>query len=230
MYCRSCGKELENNALFCPFCGAKTETMIVALTQAKCTNCGAPLQVDPSKATALCPFCQHEYIVQQAIQNYAISVMNAQMHIQNANVHVNSGQDFDSLVKNGRDCDSVGRIREAINYYKRALDYRPMDSFLISRLHLLQNASYYSTKYAGGRWLELHLDALISRTASGEFLYAIPLNQIWSCEYVKGVFSEKCVVTQVGVQAPYEYKVADAQQLTYAIQAAMVGYYPALDM
>lgn len=40
------------------------------LVSAKCTQCGAPLKVDPTKETAVCPFCKTEYYTEKAINNY----------------------------------------------------------------------------------------------------------------------------------------------------------------
>ncbi len=44
------------------------------LTNAKCTNCGGSLQVDSTKKAAICPFCNEAYIVEEAINNYNISI------------------------------------------------------------------------------------------------------------------------------------------------------------
>lgn len=38
--------------------------------QAKCTNCGANLEVDRDKDAAICPYCNSAYIVEKAINNY----------------------------------------------------------------------------------------------------------------------------------------------------------------
>ena len=38
--------------------------------QAKCTNCGANLEVDNSKDAAICPYCHTPYVVEKAINNY----------------------------------------------------------------------------------------------------------------------------------------------------------------
>lgn len=43
------------------------------LAKAKCTNCGANLEVDNSKDAAICPYCQTAYIVEKAINNYTIT-------------------------------------------------------------------------------------------------------------------------------------------------------------
>ena len=43
------------------------------LINAKCTNCGANLEVDNAKDAAICPFCHSAYIVQKAINNYNVT-------------------------------------------------------------------------------------------------------------------------------------------------------------
>ena len=40
------------------------------LVNAKCTNCGANLQVDNTKDAAICQHCGSAYIVEKAINNY----------------------------------------------------------------------------------------------------------------------------------------------------------------
>lgn len=43
------------------------------LVQAKCTNCGAALNVDDSKEAMVCQFCGEAFIVEKAINNYNIT-------------------------------------------------------------------------------------------------------------------------------------------------------------
>lgn len=45
----------------------------MALVQAKCTNCGANLEVDNSKDAAICQACGTPFIVEKAINNYNIT-------------------------------------------------------------------------------------------------------------------------------------------------------------
>ena len=40
------------------------------LVEAKCTNCGAALSVDPAKDAAVCPYCGSAFIVDKAVTNY----------------------------------------------------------------------------------------------------------------------------------------------------------------
>lgn len=43
------------------------------LVNAKCTNCGAPLEVDHAKDAAVCSYCGSAFIVEKAINSYNIS-------------------------------------------------------------------------------------------------------------------------------------------------------------
>ena len=64
MFCNSCGAEIAEGSSFCSSCGAKiikSENKQM-LAHAKCTSCGAGLQVDPNLETAICPFCGDAYI------------------------------------------------------------------------------------------------------------------------------------------------------------------------
>lgn len=45
------------------------------LVPAKCTNCGASLQIDNTQQAAICPYCHSAYVVQQAINNYNYNVI-----------------------------------------------------------------------------------------------------------------------------------------------------------
>lgn len=51
------------------------------LVSARCTSCGASLEVDSVKDAAICPYCNTAYIVEKAIQSYSITNHN--------NIHAN---------------------------------------------------------------------------------------------------------------------------------------------
>lgn len=57
----------------------------MAFVAAKCTSCGGTLQVDNSKKAAICPYCGSAYVVQDAVNNYMMSVQN--LHADVVNVH-----------------------------------------------------------------------------------------------------------------------------------------------
>ena len=62
------------------------------IVQAKCTNCGASLQVDNSKEAAVCPYCDTAYIVEKAINNYHIT---NQIQANVVNIYGGQQQDFE---------------------------------------------------------------------------------------------------------------------------------------
>ena len=61
------------------------------LVNAKCTNCGANLQVDNTKDAAICQYCGSAYIVEKAINNYnTVNNINANV----VNIYGGSSADF----------------------------------------------------------------------------------------------------------------------------------------
>ena len=66
------------------------------LIQAKCTNCGANLEVDSSKDAAICPYCKAPYIVEKAINHY-----NTTNHIHADVVNMYGGANSDFVIRAG---------------------------------------------------------------------------------------------------------------------------------
>ncbi len=66
------------------------------LVQAKCTNCGANLELDNTKDNAVCPFCGTPYIVEKAINNY-----NVTNNIKADVVNVYGGNSADFVIRAG---------------------------------------------------------------------------------------------------------------------------------
>ena len=44
------------------------------LVKAKCTECGAPIEVNPNAEKLICRYCGNEFIVEKAINNYNVSI------------------------------------------------------------------------------------------------------------------------------------------------------------
>ena len=51
MLCKNCGREIDENASFCPYCGHRNSTT----TTVFCQNCGKPI----SAQADICPHCLH---------------------------------------------------------------------------------------------------------------------------------------------------------------------------
>ncbi len=60
------------------------------IVNAKCTNCGANLEVDNTKDAAICRYCGSAFVVAKAINNYLLSENSAQ----NSTVHSSDISDF----------------------------------------------------------------------------------------------------------------------------------------
>ena len=59
------------------------------IVPAKCTNCGADLQVDNMQQTAICPYCGCNFLIVQAINNYNYTYnTNIVNNIANANINI----------------------------------------------------------------------------------------------------------------------------------------------
>ena len=63
---------------------------------AKCTNCGASLEVDNTKDAAICPHCGSAFIVEKAINNY-----NTTNHISADTVNIYGGNGADFVIRAG---------------------------------------------------------------------------------------------------------------------------------
>ena len=57
----------------------------MSLVLAKCTNCGANIEVDPVTEAGICQHCGSAYITQKAIVNYNTSVIN-----NNTEIHIDA--------------------------------------------------------------------------------------------------------------------------------------------
>ena len=66
------------------------------LVQAKCTNCGANLEIDNTLDAAVCPYCNVPFVVEKAINNY-----NTANHISAGPVNAYGGSSADFAVRGG---------------------------------------------------------------------------------------------------------------------------------
>lgn len=135
MFCVKCGTQLSDTAKFCTSCGEKTmlysqtqnlnidmfQNQKSALTPAKCTNCGANLQVDATQVTALCPFCNSAYVVQQAINNFNVN-LNGNINVGQAVINVSSQGDINNLLIRAYDFERHNKFCDAGKYYNKVLD------------------------------------------------------------------------------------------------------------
>lgn len=133
MFCSQCGAKISDTAKFCNNCGAKTSNSDNSASQssavpaeesklipAKCTNCGGQLTVDAKQKSAICPFCNSSFIIEQAINNYNVQV-NGNMNIGSATININ-GLNTANLVARAVAFESQNNFKTALEYFDRVLD------------------------------------------------------------------------------------------------------------
>ena len=104
----------------------------MALVQAKCTNCGANIEVDQTKEAGICPYCNTAYITQKAIINYNSTIINN--YSINADTVNITGPNFDNLMKSAMSAFDGGNFSAAEEKFSRALEITPDSVEAISSL------------------------------------------------------------------------------------------------
>lgn len=69
---------------------------------AKCTQCGANIEVDSTKEAGICPCCETAFITEKAVHNYNINnitnnTYNTVNNIQGKEIHIHQGENSDKL-------------------------------------------------------------------------------------------------------------------------------------
>ena len=144
------------------------------LVQAKCTNCGANLEVDSSNDAAVCKYCNAAFIVEKAINNYNI----ANAHISAENLTVNIGGEsptVTSMMKRAHLALEDKNWGQADGYFDKILDIAPehapayigrlMSELKISKegnlARLTADLSGYANFQKGLRFADEHYKAVI---------------------------------------------------------------------
>ena len=135
MFCFNCGAKIADGFNFCPFCGTKitysvkdnqvhagntNPSMRPTFVPAKCTCCGATLEVDPRQEAAVCRFCNTPFIVEKAINNYNIS-LSGNINVASATINIQE-KNLDNLIKRAKIFEEKGELRNALKYYEDVLD------------------------------------------------------------------------------------------------------------
>ena len=87
---------------------------------AKCTQCGANIEVDDSKEAGICKFCGTAFITEKAITNYNTYVTNNN-NFAGANINVVGG-DIKNLLEIANNSLNGGNGKEAFDYANKALE------------------------------------------------------------------------------------------------------------
>lgn len=84
----------------------------MAFIPAKCTQCGASIEVDDTRDAGICKFCGTAFVTEKVINNY---------NIQNATINV-AGVDINNLLLRATQFENANDVDKAIEYYNRVLD------------------------------------------------------------------------------------------------------------
>ena len=75
MYCRNCGKLIDDKAKFCPGCGAPVVTGHAAQSgktiKMKCQSCGGVMDADEDEPVLICPFCGSKELI---VESEAVTI------------------------------------------------------------------------------------------------------------------------------------------------------------
>lgn len=83
------------------------------LVNAKCTNCGADLNVDSNKEAAVCDFCGSAFIVEKAINNYNIT-NNINANVVNIYNQTSNNTNPDFIIESGKLLKYKGEAQEVV--------------------------------------------------------------------------------------------------------------------
>ena len=90
---------------------------------AKCTQCGANIEVDDTKEAGICKYCGTAFVTEKVINNYNTYVTNNNNFV-GANINV-MGMDIQNLIILGDSAYEAKNFEEANKYYSRALECDP---------------------------------------------------------------------------------------------------------
>ena len=96
------------------------------LVPAKCTQCGANIEIDDTKEAGICQHCGTAFITEKAITNYNTYITNNN-NFAGANINV-MGANVDNLIKMAENAIEAGNGKEAVDYANRALEINPESS------------------------------------------------------------------------------------------------------
>lgn len=238
MFCMNCGTELPDGAKFCMGCGVSmgevksttfqgNQAVVGAkIVDAKCTSCGATLEVDGSENIAICPYCDSTYVVEQAVNNYNINT-NGNLNIGNATINI-PGVNTENLLMRARSFEEEGELESALEYYDRVLDVDFSNEEAregISRVKAeMENYVYYETQgnslFKYGK-LQLKKGILIFKVNNGkEIIYN--LNNIRNIRKTMGCLG----FIYEGKATEITYGCSQATEWVNIIQKAQLGIYP----
>ena len=92
----------------------------MALIPAKCTQCGANIEVDASQEAGICKFCGTAFITEKAINNYNTYITNNN-NFAGANINVVGG-DIANLLELAKNALEITNEKDTLKYCEKALE------------------------------------------------------------------------------------------------------------
>lgn len=90
------------------------------LVAAKCTQCGANIEVDDTNEAGICKYCGTAFVTEKAINNYNTYITNNN-NFAGANINVVGG-DVDNLIELAKNALEINNERDTLKYCEKALE------------------------------------------------------------------------------------------------------------
>lgn len=238
MFCSACGAKLVDGVRFCFNCGAKigeaSDVFLGAspgkkLVPAKCTNCASPLEVDSEQQAAICPYCGSAYIIDEAINNYNLT-LSGNLTVNGAVINVN-GVSTDNLLERAREYAYEGEFDEALDYFNQVLDADVTSTKAkdgIKTIKTILNDYVYKSEKTPQGLLELKKERLILTNNVNPQMFE--LSRIFGVEIQRrGLFSSRSDVSFIYNGIPQRRITVDVEDVNgwyVAIEDAKMGKYP----
>lgn len=97
----------------------------MAITAAKCTQCGAAIKVDAERDAGICPHCGTAFVTQKAIENYNITYSTT--NIVHKTIIGKEKNEVDDYILRAEGLLSLGRLGEAKEQFTKAATCDPLD-------------------------------------------------------------------------------------------------------
>ena len=114
MYCKKCGKSINDDSKFCPECGTRCDADIkendeAKIVQLKCKQCGATMDVSEGTSEIYCKYCGNKILI---IDSDAVAVEKIKSNAKKDMLHA-------TLVHEEKKLDKLDKI-EALEKYKKS--------------------------------------------------------------------------------------------------------------
>ncbi|MDE7267156.1 MAG: hypothetical protein K2N89_06810 [Lachnospiraceae bacterium] len=97
------------------------------LVPAICTQCGAPLEVNPLKDAAVCPYCRTSFVTEKAINNYNTTNVTQIKNLQTDAIILNDTTSIDNRVRAGETFIKLGNFQAALETFQKLIQECPYD-------------------------------------------------------------------------------------------------------